>query len=214
MLLIFTIIVMIDKKEPDLKLKYLRVAPLTFVVKDAILDVWDFSNELCVVSFVRSKLPALSKHVTLNNIMGEEGVEPPIEHEPSTTVSMVETTPDVGPQNTYIIRPNFSQKFRPINVKEMIHVVLGEMLTGKSYNAEETTSWTKDISETIKKRLKDMGHERYKFVVQVVIGEQRGEGVKMGCRCFWDSDTDNYAQDIFMNESLFCVAAAYGIFKY
>ena len=24
----------------------------------------------------------------------------------------------------------------------------------------------------------DMGHERYKFVVQVIIGEQRGEGVK------------------------------------
>lgn len=96
----------------------------------------------------------------------------------------------------------------------MIHVVLGEMLSGKTYDAEETTNWTKDIADTIKKRLKDMGHERYKFVVQVVIGEQRGEGVKMGCRCFWDSDTDNYAQDIFMNESLFCVAAAYGIFKY
>ena len=24
----------------------------------------------------------------------------------------------------------------------------------------------------------DMGYERYKFIVQVVIGEQRGEGVK------------------------------------
>jgi len=44
-----------------------------------------------------------------------------------------------------------------------------------------------------------MGFDRYKFVVQCVIGEQRGEGVKMGCRCFWDSDTDNYAQDVFMN---------------
>lgn len=21
----------------------------------------------------------------------------------------------------------------------------------------------------------------------------------MACRCFWDSDTDNYAQDVFMN---------------
>lgn len=145
--------------------------------------------------------------------MGEENSEPtaghPLESSSSDFVANV-----VGPQNTYIIRPNFSQKFRPVNVKEMIHVVLGEMLSGKTYDAEETTNWTKDIADTIKKRLKDMGHERYKFVVQVVIGEQRGEGVKMGCRCFWDSDTDNYAQDIFMNESLFCVAAAYGIFKY
>ncbi|GFR77579.1 Tctex1 domain-containing protein 2 [Elysia marginata] len=146
--------------------------------------------------------------------MGEENLESaPVQAQP-VEVSSSEMIADAGTQNTYIIRPNFSQKFRPVNVKEMIHVVLGEMLSGKTYNAEETTSWTKDISDTIKKRLKDMGHERYKFVVQVVIGEQRGEGVKMGCRCFWDSDTDNYAQDIFMNESLFCVAAAYGIFKY
>lgn len=48
-----------------------------------------------------------------------------------------------------------------------------------------------------------MGFDRYKFVVQCVIGEQRGEGVKMGCRCFWDSDTDNCAQDVFMNVSSF-----------
>jgi len=25
---------------------------------------------------------------------------------------------------------------------------------------------------------------------------------RMGCRCFWDSDTDSYAQDIFMNVSV------------
>ena len=45
----------------------------------------------------------------------------------------------------------------------------------------------------------EMEYERYKFVVQCVIGEQKGEAVKMACRCFWDSDTDNYAQDVFIN---------------
>ncbi|KAI8743646.1 tctex1 domain-containing protein 2 [Biomphalaria glabrata] len=117
-------------------------------------------------------------------------------------------------QNTYIIRPNYSQKFRPANVKELIHTVLGEKLSGVTYSSEESTALTKDIADSIKFKLKDLGYDRYKFIVQVVIGEQRGEGVKMGCRCFWDSDTDNYAQDIFINESLFCVAAAYGVFKY
>ena len=46
-----------------------------------------------------------------------------------------------------------------------------------------------------------MEFDRYKFVVQCVIGEQRGQDVKMSCRCFWDSDTDNYAQDVFTNVS-------------
>ncbi len=36
-------------------------------------------------------------------------------------------------------------------------------------------------------------------MVQVVMGEQRGEGVRMGTRCFWDADTDNYASETFVN---------------
>ncbi|KAK3596720.1 hypothetical protein CHS0354_025018 [Potamilus streckersoni] len=122
--------------------------------------------------------------------------------------------PAPPPSNTYIIRPNFQHKFRPVIVKECIHTVLQEQLADKQYQADEVMEWTKKISDDIKRKLKDMGYDRYKFIVQVVIGEQRGEGVKMGCRCFWDSDTDNYAQDIFMNDSLFCVAAAFGVFYY
>jgi len=129
-----------------------------------------------------------------------------------------ETSPDVEPEevlpNTYVIRPNFQHKFRPVMVKEMIHHTLIEELTGVSYDAEEATELSKRISDTLKSKLKDLEYGRYKFLVQVVIGEQRGEGVKMGCRCFWDSDTDNYAQDIYMNDSLFCVAAAFGVFYY
>lgn len=118
------------------------------------------------------------------------------------------------PSNTYVIRPNFQHKFRPVIVKECIHNVLNERLDGKTYEPDEIMDWTKAIADDIKTKLKDRGYDRYKFVVQVAIGEQRGEGVKMGARCFWDSDTDNYAQDIYMNDSLFCVAAAFGVFYY
>ncbi len=45
----------------------------------------------------------------------------------------------------------------------------------------------------------ELPFDRYKFVVQVVIGEQRGEGVRMASRCFWDSDSDNYASETFIN---------------
>lgn len=45
----------------------------------------------------------------------------------------------------------------------------------------------------------EMNLPRYKYVVQVVIGEQRGEGVRMGSRCFWDSETDNVANETYVN---------------
>jgi tctex1 domain-containing protein 2 len=105
-------------------------------------------------------------------------------------------------------------RFRPGKVQEVIHQVLKSNLADKTYNSEEALIWTQTISDEIKAAIKELGLDRYKIVVQTVIGEQRGEGVKMACRCLWDSDTDNYAQDVFINESLFCVAAAYGIYFY
>eukprot|EP00002_Diphylleia_rotans_P013545 TRINITY_DN2645_c0_g1_i5.p1 TRINITY_DN2645_c0_g1~~TRINITY_DN2645_c0_g1_i5.p1 ORF type:complete len:130 (-),score=26.32 TRINITY_DN2645_c0_g1_i5:153-542(-) len=121
---------------------------------------------------------------------------------------------DHGVENTYVIRPNYQKKFRPALVKETIRAVLNEKLNGLQYHPEHTSQWTREISDEIKTRLKDLQLERYKFVVQVVIGEQRGEGVRMACRCFWDPDTDNYAQEVYTNETLFCVAAAFGVYLY
>lgn len=47
----------------------------------------------------------------------------------------------------------------------------------------------------------ELPYKRYKFVVQAVIGEQRGSGVKLTSRCLWDLDTDNYSSDVFLNVS-------------
>uniref|UniRef100_H2QP08 Dynein light chain Tctex-type 2B n=1 Tax=Pan troglodytes TaxID=9598 RepID=H2QP08_PANTR len=120
-----------------------------------------------------------------------------------------------GPENTYFCETCFpSRVFRPSVVKDCIHAVLKEELANAEYSPEEMPQLTKHLSENIKDKLKEMGFDRYKMVVQVVIGEQRGEGVFMASRCFWDADTDNYTHDVFMNDSLFCVVAAFGCFYY
>ncbi|KAK7808712.1 hypothetical protein U0070_011787 [Myodes glareolus] len=128
------------------------------------------------------------------------------------------------PENTYILRPIFQQRrvavgalramFRPSVVKDCIHAVLKEELAVAEYLPDEMPHLTKRLSEIIKDKLKELGYDRYKMVVQVVIGEQRGEGVFMAARCFWDADTDNYTHDVFMNDSLFCVVAVFGCFYY
>uniref|UniRef100_A0A8D1STY5 Phosphate cytidylyltransferase 1A, choline n=1 Tax=Sus scrofa TaxID=9823 RepID=A0A8D1STY5_PIG len=68
-------------------------------------------------------------------------------------------------------------RFRPSVVKDCIHAVLKEELANAEYSPEEMPQLTKRLSENIKDKLKGMGFDRYKMVVQVVIGEQRGEGV-------------------------------------
>lgn len=41
--------------------------------------------------------------------------------------------------------------------------------------------------------------KRYKYIVNVVLGQQHGAGVKIGTRCIWDAEADTYAYDSFIN---------------
>lgn len=116
--------------------------------------------------------------------------------------------------HSYSLRPKISQKFRSADVKELIHSILLARLADKEYNSETSNELSKSICFEIKDKLKSLNYDRYKFVVQCVIGEQKGAGINMCGRCIWDSDTDNFAESIYMNESLFCVAAAYGVYYY
>ncbi|CAF0839528.1 unnamed protein product [Adineta steineri] len=52
------------------------------------------------------------------------------------------------------------------------------------------------VTVNIRDRLKasNMKFDRYKFIVQCIIGENKGQGVKYSCRCLWDADTDGMAK--------------------
>ena len=84
----------------------------------------------------------------------------------------------------------------------------------KQYQADHSSTWTKEIADEVKNKLKELGLPRYKFMVQVVLGEQRGQGVRMGSRSFWDTNTDNSASHTYMNDNLFCVCVAFGVYLY
>ncbi|XP_031163229.1 tctex1 domain-containing protein 2 [Sander lucioperca] len=116
--------------------------------------------------------------------------------------------------DTYLIRPNHQYKFKSAIVKECIREIVRERLSGMLYDSEEVSELSRSLADDIKDKVKNAGFDRYKLVVQVVIGEQRGQGVKMSSRCLWDADTDNYAEDVFMNDSLFCVVAVFGSYYY
>lgn len=141
-------------------------------------------------------------------------------------------------------------------MKQLISEVLQEKLEKATYQSDRASVLTKEIADAVKSKLKgafrywtavysllptaytqvcwmravECNYARCKYVVQIVIGEQRGEGVRygrrrtllpwlstdsatvtrkcvtgdrfqsrMGCRCFWDAETDCYASETFSN---------------
>ncbi|KAM9796549.1 tctex1 domain-containing protein 2 [Syngnathus acus] len=116
--------------------------------------------------------------------------------------------------DSYLIRPNYQHKFKSAVVKECIRETVKARLFEVQFDPDEVAELTRSVADCVKDKVKNLGFDRYKLVVQVTIGEQRGQGVKMSSRCLWDADTDNYAEDIFMNESLFCAVVVFGSYFY
>ncbi len=100
-----------------------------------------------------------------------------------------------------IVRLTYREKPPVSTMREIIQVCLQEKLTGAQYEGDKGSETSRLISDTIRNRLKALGYDRYKYIVQVVLGERREQGVRSGTRCFWDASTDNQASETFVNVS-------------
>ncbi len=100
-------------------------------------------------------------------------------------------------------------------IKKCMHDILHENLHDKQYDSGQRNSLAKNLSNTIKDSLKRLGYERYKFIIQILISqEQSDDSLQMTCRSYWDSETDKFAQSIYMNQFFICIATAFAVFYY
>lgn len=65
-----------------------------------------------------------------------------------------------------------------------------------------------------KSKFSELEMKRYKHIVQVLLGERKGQGIKSGVRCLWDCEIDGYTSEIFMNDSIFCVTTVFAVYLY
>lgn len=89
-----------------------------------------------------------------------------------------------------------------------------ELVDIKEFDNDTASNCCKTLSSKIKDRLKSLQLDRYKYVVQVSVGEKKGQGVRVVNRCFWDSETDNMVVETFMNDKIFCTVTVYGVYIY
>ncbi|RNF23288.1 dynein light chain [Trypanosoma conorhini] len=115
---------------------------------------------------------------------------------------------------TFSLRPEHKQKFRPSDIRPVVRSIIELRLENEEYKADETQSISKEIADTVRDRIRGMGLERYKIMVHCMIGEQRGQGVRAGCKMFWDSDTDDYFEEVYVNQHLFAVVTVFGLYQY
>lgn len=77
-----------------------------------------------------------------------------------------------------LIKLSYREKVPVTTMKEIIRESLNEKLTGAAYEGEKSNESAKALCDMIRGRLKALGYDRYKFVVQVLIGERREQGIR------------------------------------
>ncbi|KAI8909056.1 Tctex-1 family-domain-containing protein [Gorgonomyces haynaldii] len=113
-------------------------------------------------------------------------------------------------ENTYQLKPE--KKFPTLLAREICQAVLNKHLTKVKYDFELVPQLTTAIANEIIAEAKKLDCPRYKIVVDVNVGEFKGQGIKVASRAVWDTTTDTYASASFKNATLFAVAMIFGCY--
>ncbi|NXO11728.1 TC1D3 protein, partial [Oriolus oriolus] len=92
--------------------------------------------------------------------------------------------------NTYRLEPRNKVQYRLLRHKAQ--VILTNKLQGATYNGASSPFLCASISEEILKAVKELGYDRYKYVVSVLIVEKANQAMIVASRCLWDDQRDTW----------------------
>ncbi|XP_042673327.1 dynein light chain Tctex-type protein 2 isoform X1 [Centrocercus urophasianus] len=92
--------------------------------------------------------------------------------------------------NTYRLEPY--NKFQDQLVRDKAQAILTSKLQQAKYDADSSPSLCASLSEEILKATKEMGFDRYKYVVTVLIVEKAGQAINVASRWVWDVQRDTW----------------------
>ena len=106
----------------------------------------------------------------------------------------------------------FVRRFYPSKVKKIIEQVVTKILEDQTYDSSNSRVWAETIVANVRDLVKQLNIPSYKIIVQSVVGQVAGQGVRVASKCLWDETNDNYATYTFSNSSLFCTTFVFGIY--
>ena len=118
----------------------------------------------------------------------------------------------VNLENTYRLNPEVAFSRKCPEVTRMMDSILESFLVDCDYEPNRCAKLAGDLSTLIKKRVAEVHLPRYRLVCNVMIGEDKGQGLQIASRCLWNQNTDSFASTSYRSGKLFAVASLYGIY--
>ncbi|KAL8625640.1 hypothetical protein ACOMHN_043915 [Nucella lapillus] len=113
-------------------------------------------------------------------------------------------------ENSYKTSPE--KPFRAEAAKRVLREVMDEMLEGRHYDKEACKQLASSLADAIKKRVKELGHPRYKLVTHVAIGQAENTTLSFASRCVWNDSFDSFVEYTYKNGSLYAVGLVHALY--
>ena len=81
------------------------------------------------------------------------------------------------------------------------------------YDPDKASRIVSDMSDMIKDKLRDLNLARYKYFVQVFMGEKKNQSIRIADRYLLNETYDCVASVTLQSDTFFCVALTYGIYQ-
>lgn len=120
--------------------------------------------------------------------------------------------PVVQYENTYRTEPEKERQFSAGKVEELLKETLENRLERIKYSSDKCRIIATELTADIKSKVKAMEFPRYKLVCNVIITENKRQGLEIASRCIWNHGTDKFASYTYSNSSLIAVANVYGVY--
>ena len=113
---------------------------------------------------------------------------------------------------TYKMLPDPGKKVNSTQVERLIITVLTDRLQEYEYSRYTAPKFAKVLSNLLLDRMKELDFPRYKYVINVLITENRKQGLKVTSRCVWDQDSDQHATGQYTRATFIAVVSIHGIY--
>ncbi|KAL8451827.1 hypothetical protein Emed_001707 [Eimeria media] len=115
---------------------------------------------------------------------------------------------------TYRMSPSEDEKFYPTRVEEVLKSVCTDFFEDKkTYDPALVEEWTHALSSKVLAAVRQTQHvPRYKLIVQVVVAQKLGQGLKVTSKSLADVNLDSWASFVYSTENLVCCAMVFGFY--
>lgn len=114
-------------------------------------------------------------------------------------------------ENTYQMEPDDDHKVDLARLRRVATSVIETAISGYKYDSKQGKQFSLGLAERVRNQIKQLPFQRYKMIVQVTIGEKKGQDLRVASRCMWDVKWDRHltiskeTQDAYVTVTIFLV---------